>query len=564
MIWILLIVFVMALLWFGAIRWGRSSIVASLRTHPVNIALNVDFLGAIPGVKGSTLPQLLDALEDEDARVRWHAAYAIGFFRPSMNDIGSRLIQLLQHETGGVRWIAAYMLGELGNQAVPAIPALLAAMDETNAGEVLHDQVSRFSTKEYYIYKDQSVRSASVEALAKIGVYTEPVLIHLKSALQDSNPFVRLDAAIALRKLEGQLDEIVPVLMNLMTEVSQSKRDVLRVRAVEMIGSLGPRAVSAVAELSKLVAEGKGDLREQAAETLGNLGTLSKPAVSVLKKALDDDAVFFQLKAAEALAKIDPAPGKPIWVMMDIMKDRSHPPFARDWARKVLRQYGPNAPGVVVALIHAKNDGDSDHAASAVAALSAVAPTALSNQKAILTQALSDPDVHVRVMAAETLLRTSESSDKAIPALMEALENSEVLARRWSARAMGETNAKTTDRILPKLHECQQDNDVEVRVNAAESIWLIERKSDTAVPALVEVVKNTNNPKRARERAAYALGRIGPSASAAVPSLLHARADESCWDVHVAAMRALELITASANGPGKANAPAISAVYPER
>jgi HEAT repeat protein len=128
------------------------------------------------------------------------------------------------------------------------------------------------------------------------------------------------------------------------------------------------------------------------------------------------------------------------------------------------------------------------------------------------------------------------------PLPMEVLRTKEVLTRRWAARALGDAERAHRAVVLPALMEKLKDEDLQVRVFAAEAIWNIAEEREVAIPTLLKVLQNHANPGRARERAAYALGRIGPPAKEAIPALKQATSDQSSWDVYVAATRALERI----------------------
>jgi HEAT repeat protein len=99
------------------------------------------------------------------------------------------------------------------------------------------------------------------------------------------------------------------------------------------------------------------------------------------------------------------------------------------------------------------------------------------------------------------------------------------------------------------------DPDALVRVYAAEDVWNLHHDAN-AVARLAHVLAEKSSPRQARSRAAYALGRIGPAiGDVALAVLRRAAADQSEWDVHVAAGRALDAISPPPPAPEPSGPP---------
>jgi HEAT repeat protein len=171
-----------------------------------------DVLGQIGTAEA--VPALIDALRDPETRVRWRAANALGamqhraavpdlidLLRDSSADVRitaawalgqikdgaavPELIRLLSHREWRVRWAVAEALWEIGE---PSIPALM---------EVLRDP-------------DEHIRRAAIRALAEIGAPAVPALV---GALNDSNWDVRCAASTALEELgEPAVPALIEVL----------------------------------------------------------------------------------------------------------------------------------------------------------------------------------------------------------------------------------------------------------------------------------------------------------------------------------------------------------------
>lgn len=140
-------------------------------------------------------------------------------------------------------------LGELGPQAKPAKPELIAVLND--------DAVDRT------LKPHESVRRRAAESLGKIGPDASAAIDHLVQAERDENPYLRLASALALWRIAG--DETgVPV------------------------------AVEAINDHDHFV-------RSHAATTLGEMGAESDDTLRALVAALSDEDHHVRTDAALAL-----------------------------------------------------------------------------------------------------------------------------------------------------------------------------------------------------------------------------------------------------------------------
>jgi len=131
-----------------------------------------------------------------------------------------------------------------------------------------------------------------------------------------------------------------------------------------------------------------------------------------------------------------------------------------------------------------------------------------------LMKALQDKNLLVRRSAAEALKQIGRP---AIPALAKALKNSDANVRTMAAGALGSIGAEAKT-ALPQLVPLLQDSDADVRSNAAEALGGIGAEAKTALPQLVPLLKDSDAD--VRSNAAEALGRIGAEAKTALPQLV--------------------------------------------
>jgi HEAT repeat protein len=164
------------------------------------------------------------------------------------------------------------------------------------------------------------------------------------------------------------------------------------------------------------------------------------------------------------------------------------------------------------------------------------APKASSQEINSLIKKLKTNDEKELDATIEKLVKIGEP---AIPALIEALREENLLVRRSAAEAL----RKIGDRSIPALVKALKDSDVKVRRNAINLLIIINygwsgssSQAKTAVPQLIFLLKDSDPDLR--RSAADALENIGPEAKTAVPQLILLLKDSDA-DVRRSAARAL-------------------------
>jgi hypothetical protein len=133
----------------------------------------------------AALPDLLRAMEDSDARIRWVAAQIVPQFGP---EAVAALIPLTTHTNVLTRHAAVYALGEARTNAVPALPHLLRATTDA----------------------DESVRQSALYSLSRLGPTAfPPTLAH---SATNADPAMRAAAARALLVILPPPGRMYPVL----------------------------------------------------------------------------------------------------------------------------------------------------------------------------------------------------------------------------------------------------------------------------------------------------------------------------------------------------------------
>ncbi len=202
--------------------------------------------------------------------------------------------------------------------------------------------------------------------------------------------------------------------------------------------------------------------------------------------------------------------------------------------------YGDEATGAIIEAL----EGEKSISVASVAA------AALGKIGAPAVPALVDSLKHerslVRRSAAEALSKfsTPAKAKPAVPAigaLVEATRDKEVAVRYHACEALGSIlrgaeTAQSAKLVVPALSQALKDSEETVRVAAAGALGRLGPRAAPAVPALIAVITTPHavpsaasrrgaggfaamHPGMDRLRAIEALGRIGPAAEAAIPVL---------------------------------------------
>jgi HEAT repeat protein len=215
--------------------------------------------------------------------------------------------------------------------------------------------------------------------------------------------------------------------------------------------------------------------REKAARALGVLGPRAKTAAPALRQVLEDKNI--SVTAAEALWKVD----KTAFIQVLKNKRQAQSRWAAVLALSNLGNAAREVTPLVVAIAKDERDSDRPHALLALGNLGGDPKVILP----VLTAALRDQrGQYARIMAAQGLGCLGSKAKTAVPQLKRALE----------------------------------DEDAQVRVDAAGALWRVAKKADLAVPVLIKALAKDSGADR--YRAMFYLGKIGKAAHQAVPALL--------------------------------------------
>ena len=233
----------------------------------------------------------------------------------SLSSIGSRaadaipsLIGAFDDSDAGVRWHAAVALGKIGPAAVPALvsalkdgqvnirrgAALALGMIGSDANAAVPALISALTDN------DELVREHAAEALGRFGSEARPALEGLITMLSDDDPYANGAAAEALHRIGH---EAVP---GLVTALRDSRENVRWCAAIAL-GKIGPGAPEAVPALVRALTDSSENVRWCSALALTDMGSRAKEAIPALSRLQYDRDADVRWAAHMALETIDPS-----------------------------------------------------------------------------------------------------------------------------------------------------------------------------------------------------------------------------------------------------------------
>ncbi len=284
-------------------------------------------------VPAELVSALVQAIDDENARVRLEATYALGVIAqpPLASDQAARLVKALDHYDPEVRTAAAKVIARL--HVTQAGDVLIKAINDSHADVryaamralgALHDVRAQAAlTEQLAFYKKGEGAVSALDALAHLAQPSSAPLF--KERLTDKDPNVRRVAAEGL----GRLGD-TSVIPELQTGVTADDSEVVRIAMAFALQKLGrnyatrivdamdaphmvPQAQDYLIELGPSIAqvlyprlqESEPGIRQGVAEVLGLIG--DDRAVPPLQAVADDRDQNVATAAKRAIERIKAA-----------------------------------------------------------------------------------------------------------------------------------------------------------------------------------------------------------------------------------------------------------------
>ena len=238
----------------------------------------VEGLVGLDAAAGNAEAALLASLRDESSRVRTLAATALGQIEVrSVEKVIAALVTALKSSAEQTsRYAVLETIGGIGSRGAKAVPAII---DRAAAAEATDTE-----------------RVLAVRVLGKIGESATGAFPTLTRTCAEGPAKLRAASATALVRVEKTPRKVVPVLVKALDDTES----VVRLRAIEAIGSLGPAARAAEEKLFERIFEGWDD-RRSAFEALDKIGPQSVP---LLTKTLADEHRLMKRFAAKHLGAL--------------------------------------------------------------------------------------------------------------------------------------------------------------------------------------------------------------------------------------------------------------------
>ncbi|SVB94124.1 uncharacterized protein METZ01_LOCUS246978, partial [marine metagenome] len=227
---------------------------------------------------------------------------------------------------------AARTLSLIGDNAVPALPALIKALND----------------------KDTQVSAHALTAITQLGPNAKPAVPHLINNLKDKQAQVRFRSAYAL----GQVG---PEAVGPLIEALKSESPDQRAGTAMALAWIGPDALAAIDGLIQVLGDPDSRVRDEAVRALGGMGRESVESVSIALSTGDDDV---KCSALQIFAKIGPDAQEEVLTIRRFVTDDS--PAIRIRAAQALAHVGiPRAEllQILVELLQDEHD-DVHYAAS--------------------------------------------------------------------------------------------------------------------------------------------------------------------------------------------------------
>ena len=426
-----------------------SALIGRLRNE-TEVSVRAAILAALPRVgvaQEKFVPLLIAGLRDDRDELRAAAVNALIVIRPAEKLAVPAVAALLADPKPAIVERAVYVLGRFGPAAKSAAPALVAkaaltqpvpavyadALTEIGGPAVadLLKQVEKSApaalNREHWVVKlltaiggagvpeltralespSASVRVAALGTLNELGEQARDARAAILKLSADFEPIVRAtvlsalvsmkhDAGATLKKIEAAMRDKAPV---------------VRLAAATSAGAIGSEARALAASLAALIEDPDSAVRAAAIRAVGATGGNDPGLAAKLSARLDDSAL--RSAAIEALGKLgsQSAAAAPKLIAR-------YPKAEKSERLAILAALGASNSSESLAVINgALKDPESGIRAAALRALAKAQP-AVNDLLPRLIEALRDPDVSVRRVAAEFLaILGDKDSQKSVPAL---------------------------------------------------------------------------------------------------------------------------------------------------
>ena len=339
--------------------------------------------------------------------------------------------------------------------------------------------------------------------------------------------FGRSDRSKPTKALQAIGPAAVPIASNMLTD----RRWRARKGAVEALAFWGMSSSPAALDLAQAIGNEKRGIMYEAIDALANMGPAAGPALDILEKSLANSDLEVRVDMAYAILRIAPEHESAMKALIDSLSYedpgiQGYGGGVRKSAALRLGLLGPAAKTAVPALTELLNGeqepelGLGYHGCgvshAAVQALAQIGPGAEAAIPALLVAADEDSNRHdpqLREFAALALGKIAPG-EQSVPALVRCLKSSRdpnvYLPVIDALKNSGPT-------VIDPLIDLLKNPDIRVRTNACKALESIGPPAKAAVPALIKLLKNSEELGRdwygpaLKDSATRALAAIDPA-----------------------------------------------------
>lgn len=308
---------------------------------PTTQAASLRALTALRAEPSQLKPRLQEAMKSPAPDVRKAAAAGLAAIGEVAAIGADGLVEMLGDEEPASRSGALQALSQMGAKAGPAMPALIARLDDLTMQMAVMDALGKIGPAAapavprligLHEKGGNDVKASALRAYAGIGRAAAAALPQIYAGMSDPSNEVRPPAVVALIAVESDEGKLIPALSAAVNDesgrirrpaaqavakygararaavpglVAMLERDNERQPALDALKAIGGGSVE---DMVKALAVKDPKVRVYACESLAALGPDAKAAAAPLRELLTGQPQPVQDAARAALAKIEPAP----------------------------------------------------------------------------------------------------------------------------------------------------------------------------------------------------------------------------------------------------------------
>ncbi len=342
-----------------------------------------------------------------------------------------------------------------------------------------------------------SVRRLGAHNLVEIGQHAIEILPAIKRALNDSDPEVRLQAALCLENLEQSDPAALPIFVEAFDSCTGDSVIGITIALIKYDPARTPAVVK---RLIEMLASDDHRLRVGAIQALQRIGTPAESCVPALIELLKDENEEIRCNAIRARGRFKAEQAKP--ALLGQLRDPL--PVVRGCAAAALFQFKPLGREIGQALLDSlklsARVSPPDGVERGIDKIAEAVPDAVEQ----LTAMLSSERAGTREAAARVLASLKLAAKPAIPALLKALEDANPQVRAAAAYALGTVAAPGNEEVLAALLRTVHDKEADVRLRVVGALEQLAPDAPRVEEALIALLRD--NAPHVQARAASVLG----------------------------------------------------------